>query len=147
MARNRTRTIFRFSLVFAFTHITAFLIGVNWGIMGLAVAFLITSTLLEPVLTVLSARVLGVSPMIFVRAVAGVFQAAGGMVAVLLLVRPALIDAGVPTGARLALLIAIGAIVYLPLCAWRAPEVVRDARSLLPARARRFVPVARTAES
>jgi O-antigen/teichoic acid export membrane protein len=147
MARDRTGLMFRFTAVFTTVQIAGFLVGINWGVMGLAVAFAITSTVIEPVLTVITARVIGVSPMIFFRAISGVFQAGAGMVAVLVLVRPALVEAGVPTGARLALLVALGAIVYLPLCAWRAPEVVRDTRSLLPARlTRRFMPVARTAE-
>ena len=136
MARNRTNLMFRFSCVFVLCHVTSFAIGVNWGVMGVAWAFAISSTLVDPALSVITARVLGVSPMVPVRAVAGVFQAAIGMVAVLFVARPALVDAGVPAAARLALLVALGAIVYLPLVAWRAPDVVRDARALLPGRFR-----------
>jgi O-antigen/teichoic acid export membrane protein len=136
MARDRTSVIFRFTAVFALAHLTAFAIGVHWGVVGVAAGYAISSTLIEPILTVLTARALGVSPMVFVRAVAGVFQAAIAMVAVLAVARPALVDAGVPAGPRLALLVLIGAVVYLPLCAWRAPELVRDVRSLLPGRRR-----------
>ena len=75
---------------------------------------------------------IGVSPWVFVRSVAGVAQAAAvhggrragwrGM---------ALVDAGVPRGARLVLCIVVGAIVFVPLCAWRVPEVrARGARAL-----------------
>jgi O-antigen/teichoic acid export membrane protein len=141
MARDKTNLQFRFSLVFVTAHVTAFAIGVNWGVLGVATAFAVSSTLVDPALTVITARVLGVSPMVFVRAVAGVFQAAIGMLAVLALVRPALVDAGLPASARLAALIALGAAVYLPLCAWRAPEVVRDGRALLPS-GRRSAPEA-----
>jgi len=148
MARGRTRAIFRYTMFFVTVHVTAFLIGAaNWGVMGLAVAFAVTSTFVEPILSVITARELKVSPLIIPRAVFGVFQAAAGMVAVLLLARPALIDAGVPTGARLVLLVILGIVLYVPLCAWRAPEVLRDARSLIPARlSARFAPLARPAE-
>lgn len=134
MARDKTRWIFRYTLGYTALHVTAFAIGVQWGVMGVAVGFAITSTLVEPVLTIMTARVLGVSPMVFVRAVFGVFQAAGGMMVALLFIREGLIDAGVPSAARLGILIALGVVIYLPLLAWRAPEVVRDVRSLLPGR-------------
>jgi hypothetical protein len=75
--------------------------------------------------------VLGVSPMVFVRAISGVFQAAAVMVAVLVAARLALVDAGLPAGARLCLLIVLGAAVFVPLCAWREPELRRDAQALL----------------
>lgn len=136
MARDRTSLMFRFSLAFVPVHIAAFAIGAQWGVIGVAVAYAVSSTLVEPWLTVLAARVLGVSPMIFVRAIAGVFQAGAVMVGALFLARMAMLDADVPTGARLLALIVLGMIVYLPMCAWRAPEVMRDVRSVL-ARGRR----------
>lgn len=136
MARDRTALMFRFSLAFVPIHIAAFAIGAQWGVIGVAVAYAISSTLVEPWLTVLAARVLGVSPMIFVRAVSGVFQAGAVMVGALFLARMALLDAEVPTGARLALLIAVGVLVYVPMCAWRSPEVAPDVRAVL-ARAKR----------
>jgi heme A synthase len=92
--------------------------------------------------------VLGVSPLVFLRAIAGVFQAAAGMFVVLALARPALVDAGLSPAARLTLLVVLGAAIYLPLCAWRAPEVLRDGRALLPRRPMRDVaPVPRVAET
>lgn len=131
MARNRTSLMFRFSIMFVPVHIAAFAIGSHWGVIGVAAAYAISSTLVEPWLTVLAARVLGVSPMIFVRAVSGVFQASAVMVAVLLVARIAMLGADLPAGARLLALIVLGLLVYVPMCAWRAPEVARDARALL----------------
>jgi O-antigen/teichoic acid export membrane protein len=134
MARDRTRAIFRYTLAYATLNITAFAIGVHWGVMGVAVGFAITSTMIEPVLSIITARVLGVSPLVYFRAVAGVFQAGAGMMVILLFARSALLESGVPTFARLVILVALGVVTYVPLCAWRAPEVVRDTRSLLPGR-------------
>ena len=147
MARGRTSVVFRFTLVFTCSHLAAFLIGVHWGVLGVATAYAISSTIVEPALTVITARAISVSPMVFVRAVGGVFQAAVGMVAVLVIVRPQLVDAGVPATLRLLILVAIGAAVYIPLCAWRAPEVVREIRGLLPGRrAREMVRVPQAAQ-
>lgn len=148
MARDRTALMFRFTCFFVVAHVTAFAVGVQWGVIGVAAAYAISSTLVDPILTVITARVLGVSPMIFVRAVSGVFQAAIGMMIAVYFARMALVDADVPAFARLVLSVALGAAVYVPLLAWRAPEVVRDARSLVPARFRRQrLPVPAAAES
>jgi O-antigen/teichoic acid export membrane protein len=135
IARDRTSTLFRYSIAFVTAHIIAFTIGLHWGIVGVAAAFAISSTLIEPVLTVLTARCIGVSPWIFPRALFGVAQATGGMCAVLLGLRHAMVEAEVPVAARLVLASIAGVIVIVPLIMWRAPEVWRDVRSLLGSRA------------
>jgi O-antigen/teichoic acid export membrane protein len=149
MARDRTRTIFAFSIVLCATHLVSFSIGVQWGIIGVAVAYAIATTLVETMLTVLAARSLGVSPMVFVRAINGVFQATIGMCAVMEGIRMALLDTGVPTAGRLLLCVAAGGLVYIALCAWRVPEVTAEVRSLLNRRGGGggLVPSAAAAES
>ena len=131
MARDRARTLFRFSVVLTTAHLIAFGIGLEWGVVGVAAAYAISTTLVEPVQTVLAARARGVSPMVFFRSVGRVFQAALGMCAVVLTVRLALVDAGVDPLPRHALCIATGAVVYAALCAWRVPELAEEARALL----------------
>ena len=49
----------------------AFAVGLQWGVIGVAVAYAISTTLVEPAQTVLAARALDVSPMVFVRAICG----------------------------------------------------------------------------
>jgi O-antigen/teichoic acid export membrane protein len=141
MARDRTRTIFRFSLVLSVCHVTAFSIGLEWGVVGVAAAFAISTTLVEPFETVLAARSLGVSPMIIVRAIAGVFQAAIGMCAVLLGVRLALVDAGTHEALRLLICTLAGTAAYVALCAWRVPELAEEVRGLRRRRASGAQPV------
>lgn len=131
MARDRTALMFRFSVMFVPVHIVAFVIGAQWGVIGVAAAYAVSSTLVEPWLTVYAARVLDVSPMIFVRAVAGVFQASAVMVGVLFAARTWMMVAEVPAAVRLLALIVVGLIVYAPMCMWRAPAVTHDARALL----------------
>ncbi|MGH2840340.1 MAG: lipopolysaccharide biosynthesis protein [Solirubrobacteraceae bacterium] len=145
VARGRTATMFRYSLLFVAAHLTAFIVGLHWGVIGVAVAYAISSTLVEPVLTVLTARNIGVSPFVFVRAVAGVFQAAAVMAIVVLLGRFALVEAGLPAAPRLALLVILGLAVYVPMCLWRAPEILEEARSLRGRFGRRRVIVPPTA--
>ena len=131
MARDRTSTLFRYSLGFTIAHIAAFIVGLHWGVIGVAVAYAISSTLVEPVLTYLTARALGVSPFTTLRAVLGVGRAALVMAGAVLLARLALVDADVPPALRLGLCVAVGGVVFAGLCAWWAPEVVRDVRSLV----------------
>jgi hypothetical protein len=40
----------------------------------------------------------------------------------------ALVSVGFPTAARLVVLIALGAVVYLACLLWRAPEITREIR-------------------
>jgi O-antigen/teichoic acid export membrane protein len=130
MARGRTSVIFSYSCVFTAAHIIAFVIGLQWGVTGVAIAYAISSTLVEPALTVLTARAMGVSPMVFVRSVTGVFQAAAVMAAATFALRAALVDADVPQFARLVLVSLAGVVIFVPLCAWRVPEVAQEIRGL-----------------
>lgn len=141
IARDRTSTLFRYSVAFFFAHLIAFTFGLQWGIVGVAAAFAVSSTLVEPILTVITARCIGVSPWVFFRALSGVAQATVGMCAAVLGLRLAMVEAGVPPLVRLLAATAAGAVVLLPLMAWRAPEVWRDVRSLLGT-ARRTAPPA-----
>jgi len=141
MARDRTRTIFRFSILLCSAHLIAFSVGLEWGVIGVATAYAISTTLIEPISTVLAARSLGVSPMVFFRSVGRVFQAAIGMCLAVLLLREGLIDGGVAPAARLVMCIGFGAVVYGGLVLWRVPELAEEARNLL-ARRRGSRPVA-----
>jgi O-antigen/teichoic acid export membrane protein len=131
MARDRTRTIFRFTILVTSAHMVAFGVGLQWGVVGVSVAYAVSTTLVEPIQSVLAARALGVSPMVFFRSVGRVFQAALGMCAFVLVARWLLIDAGVAAGPRLVACIAVGALSYLPLCAWRVPEIAEEIRDLI----------------
>ena len=131
MARDRTRTMFRFSLVLTACHLAAFGIGLKWGVVGVAVGYAISTTLVEPVQTFLAARCLGVSPMVFVRALSGVFQATLAMCGAVLAVRIGLEDGGVGQTLRLLLCTGAGILVFVPLCLWRVPELAGELRALL----------------
>ena len=141
LARGRARTMFRFALVVTTAHLIAFAVGLQWGVIGVATAYAISSTLVEPAQTVLAARALNVSPMVFVRAIAGVFQAVAGMCIAVLALRNFLVDAGVGAEGRLVLCIMAGVLVYGLLCLWRVPELVVEVRGLLDRRGRAGVPL------
>lgn len=100
----------RASMIGAVVLPAAYLVGVQWGLTGLAAAWLCTYPVM---LVVLASRVLpaiGVSPLALVRAVAPPLNAALAMAAVVLLVDRALPDLG--PGLRLIALTAVGGAVY-----------------------------------
>jgi O-antigen/teichoic acid export membrane protein len=116
-ARDRTPVLFKFSIGFFCAHVTAFIIGIQFGIVGMAVAYAISSTLVEPIITWLAARSLHTTPLIILKGLAGVAFASAVMVAAVFAVRHALVAADVPALARLVLCVATGVVVYLPVVA------------------------------
>ena len=137
LARDRTSVLLQYAFVALTASLVAFVGGINWGIEGVAVAYAISSTLVEPYYTWVTARVLGLSLLDAFRNLFGVFQAGFLMFGAVLATRAVLPD-GMADGARLAILVAIGLLVYLPLFAWREPALQRELLGGL--RRRRAVP-------
>jgi O-antigen/teichoic acid export membrane protein len=129
-ARDRTSTIFRFSVAFFLVHLSAFVIGLHWGVEGVAAAYAISSTLVEPVFTWLTARALGMSVWRLPQALVGIVLASVVMGAVVYLLRVGLVDAGMGQLPRFLLCATAGVMVYLPLCALMQPELRAEVRWL-----------------
>lgn len=146
-ARDRTGTLLSYAAVVLAGSLIAFGVGLQWGIVGVAAAYAVASTVLEPYYTWLTARAIGASFRRFVAAFSGIAEAALGMVAVIVAVRLLLLEQGVSELPRLAVLIGLGIAVYVPLCAWRAPEVLEEFRELLAGRFRRAPVTPATADS
>jgi O-antigen/teichoic acid export membrane protein len=144
-ARDKTATVFRFSLVFFAAHMTAFVIGLQWGVTGVAVAYAISSTLVEPILTWVTARSLSISAWRVVGSLGGVATASIVMAAVCYELRAVLIGAGVGELGRLVLVAAAGLLVYAPVVLWRQPELRGEVAGAL-AMVRRRRTAARTAD-
>ena len=127
-ARGQARTVFRFSVFVTFSNIAAFLIGTHWGVVGVATAWTIVAVPSQLTLLALVARSLGVTLFRMFAEASGVFEAIlamGVSVLAMNLVCRGSIDSPV---LRLAILVATGAAVYIPVCLWRAPEITRDIR-------------------
>jgi O-antigen/teichoic acid export membrane protein len=139
LALGRASWLLRFTGLWFVASLGSFALGVQWGVLGVAACYLAATLLVEPVRTYLTARALGVSPWRIVLALGGVAQATALMGAAVLGTRMALVAAGVPTAARLALLVLLGALVYGAACLWRAPEVRAE---LMVAVRRRRAPAA-----
>ena len=108
------------------------MIGLQWGIIGVATSYTICCALVEPLTGWMTARVLGVSFWRFVAGFAGIAQATGGMAVIVLATQIGLTHAGLTSPAlRLAACVAVGIVAYLPLVAWRAPETVAELAGFL----------------
>lgn len=129
-AVDRTSTLLRYSVVVLVASLAAFTVGLQWGIVGVATAYAVSSTFVEPYYTWLTTRSVGLPLWAFVKSLAGVSQASLAMFLSVIAVRLALTRSGLSPGLRLPILIFLGAAVYLPLCAWRAPQVVDELRTL-----------------
>jgi len=129
-ARDRTGTLLRYSILFLAAHLVAFVVGLQWGIVGVAACYAISSTLVEPVYAWVTARALETSAWRFAASLAGIAQAAVLMAGGVLLARVALVEAGLGPGARLGILLVFGVAVYVACIAWRAPDLIADLRGL-----------------
>jgi PST family polysaccharide transporter len=138
LALDRAGTLFRFTLLWFVGSLGSFVVGVQWGIVGVAVCYTIVTLLLEPLRTYLTTQALQVSIWSFVRPFAGVVQATALMGIVLVAARAALVAEGIAPAVRLMLLVALGLGVYGVAFAWRAPELLGQLRRLV--RRRRSTP-------
>jgi O-antigen/teichoic acid export membrane protein len=128
-AIGRAGAALRYAVGSAILSVTGFVIGIHWGIVGVAIGYAIANTVLIPIYVAMSVRTVGMSLRQLGRAIGGVVQAATIMAAAVFGLRLLLLDE-LSAGPRFVLLIVAGAVIYLPLCRWRAPELVSDLRRL-----------------
>lgn len=128
-ALDRTAWIFRFAVISTIVTVTAFVIGVQWGIVGVAVASAIVSTAMAPFYLSMPLRLTGIGPIRFLGTIGGVVQASAIMAVALLALRHFALES-LPPAISLAVLVAIGVALYVPLAAWRAPETLREIRRI-----------------
>jgi O-antigen/teichoic acid export membrane protein len=126
LALGRANWLFRFTMVWFTASVSSFVLGLHWGIVGVAVSLSTATLLIEPLRTYLAARALGISVWRLTRALSGIVQAAAIMGVGVLAARSLLIEAGVAPGARLIVLVALGVGVYAAACLWRARDVVGE---------------------
>ena len=136
MACDRARTLLWYSVVVLVASLAAFVVGLQWGIVGVAAAYAASSTVVELYYTWLTASTLGVSVWSLARSLSGVVQASLGMLVCVLIARVALVDRGVSDVGLLLLLTALGIATFTVLCLWRAPELRGEVRSFRRGRAK-----------
>ena len=134
VACGRADWHFRFSMVTAAVTITSFFIGVNWGVVGVAAAYTISSALMMPVLAYMTGKLVGAYLRDWLRALApaasaGLVAVVAGSAALEALQRGGGGDVPAMLGGAAAVLVAFAVVLRL---AWRKDwDVARDMVAVL----------------
>jgi O-antigen/teichoic acid export membrane protein len=140
LALGRASTLLRFTIAWFAANVGALVLGLHWGVIGVAVCTVVATLIVEPVRTYLTARALGIPTSRFFTALSGVAQATATMAAVLIGARALLVEAGAPTAVRLIFLIVLGTVVYACACLWRARDLTNELRDALRGRGKTASP-------
>ena len=129
MALGRARALLRFSLVALALSLAGFLVGVRWGVTGVATGYLAATALIVPLYVGVALRALELRARALGAHLSGVAEAALGMAVILVALRLGLDALGAAPAVRLGACVALGAAAAGALLAWRVPELVTDARA------------------
>jgi O-antigen/teichoic acid export membrane protein len=129
-------TFFWLTTLGSLAMVGAFALGLRWGLLGVTSTYAAANTPVTALFLVFAARATGVPLREFARAMRGVLAAAALMAIAVLGVRLLLIAQDVPPFARLAILVPVGVLTFVPLCTRVAGDVVSDVRDLLRNRGR-----------
>jgi O-antigen/teichoic acid export membrane protein len=129
-ACDRTGMLLGFAVVTAVGNIAAIIVGLHWGVLGVAAGLAVVSTLTQPGYTWLTSHVLGVSVWRSVSELRGVAEAGVLMLAALIMFDIAVPADKVGHAVHLAAGVSLGAIVFSAAIRWRAPEVPQELRLL-----------------
>jgi O-antigen/teichoic acid export membrane protein len=135
-ALDRAGALLAFMIFSATLTVSAFAIGLHWGVVGVAAGFAVARTTVLPVFTTIVSRAAEIRVLAFVGAVRPVLEVSAALGALALALRLGLEAAGAPAGLRLAAVVAVGAAVYPALLAWREPDLVREVWALVRRRGR-----------
>jgi O-antigen/teichoic acid export membrane protein len=128
-SRNRSGLLLRITAFGFAVDATSFVIGLHWGVKGVATGYAVANTLIVVPLNLwLVMRLLAVSPLAVLRELRGVGEATVVMAAAVIGFRhaPGVTDAS--PSARLVGAIAIGLAVYLLMCVWRERRIFSELR-------------------
>ena len=123
VARRRAGTLFRFSLVNTILVVPAFILGLQWGIVGVAAAYACVAIPSACILVYVAASTLDTRMSELVRTLRGPCEATIAMASAALVAEWLLRSQSLPAPARLVLVISVGALIYIPLCILRVAAV------------------------
>jgi O-antigen/teichoic acid export membrane protein len=122
-ALGEAKTLFRFSVAETAVLLIAILVGVHWGVTGVAAAYASAAILSRLVFSWLTTRVLELPFRHYLASLSGVAQASLALLAATVSARMLLVEISAPVSVRLGAVIAVGVLVYVPMCWWRVPDV------------------------
>jgi O-antigen/teichoic acid export membrane protein len=129
MALNRTRLRLYFGVLDTALAIGAFVLGLQWGIVGVAACFTAVIVPQSFLAVLFVSRIVGLSFRRFFVNLLGVAEAVSLMVGACWLCRLGLVHAGVSPGPRLAVVILVGIVTYGLATAWRNPSLIAEIKN------------------
>ncbi len=133
-ALGRPGLFLRFMLFSTGVTFSAFVIGLHWGVAGVAASFATARTIVLIANTIQMSRLVELGVWRMLGSYAAVIWRAGIMAAVVFAGRLGLVHLALPIAPRLVVISVGGAVFYFALTAVAAPELVRDLRSGLSGR-------------
>ncbi len=124
----------RFMCFAAAVTFGAFVVGLQWGVVGVAASFSISRTIVLVANTVQMSRLIEMSMWRAFRSYVAIAARGGAMAAGVLVARRGLLDVGLGVGPRLVVLILTGVCIYALVTMLAAPEIVRELRTTLRTR-------------
>lgn len=126
-SRFRSGILLRLTVLAFALDLAAFIVGLHWGVIGVAAGYALTNTVvIVPLGIFMVTRLLEASPRLVVRELRGVVEATAMMAGMLVALRRLLELEGLGPGARVAVLVIAGAGIYLLMCLWREPRIFAD---------------------
>lgn len=130
LSQGRTDVRLKLQIGFSILFITSFIIGINWGAMGVAVCFAIANLLATPIQFHVAGKLVNMTFQNVVRAVAGIFSCAIGM-AVLVWVIGYILPNNWSHWTYLAIQVPVGIIVYVILIHIFQLKAYQEVRSII----------------
>ncbi len=128
-ARSRSRLLLRVSGLGFVLDLGSFVLGLHWGVIGVATGYALVNTLLlMPLNVFLLIRLLDCTLPSFIGELRGVIEATVAMAALTLTLRLFLVREKIGADARLGICLAAGIVLYALLCWWREPRIFSDLR-------------------
>jgi len=127
-AVGRPALALRFSVVTFVVSLGAYVIGLHWGIIGVATGFAVANGLLAIAYGALTARIIHVGARAILKSQAGVAEASAAMAAAMLIVGHVLLSDVSSHVVRVLVVLVAGVAVYALALLWREPALVADAR-------------------
>lgn len=128
--------LFRFMGLSTLLTVGAFVVGLQWGVVGVAGLYAVARAIVGVAYAWTTSRRVGLALREWGRGVARIAELALPMALAVFLVREGLVVLGVPAAARLVLASAAGAALYFVLVRWRAPDLLNEIRRMLVPRRR-----------
>src|SRR5579859_1636694 len=128
-ACGRPGLFLRFMIFSTTVTFGGFVIGLHWGLLGVATSFAISRNVVLVANTRLICRTVALEVSETVRSYVRVVSLALVMALVVLGLKETSFAQGLPAGLRLLLCVAAGVAVYVSLIVWRLPGIVRELRS------------------